>query len=151
LFLIEMRRPDLAAMLFPLGRALVQQVELPILRAHDLSMWGYAVLLSLDESPVRTQAALANAIGADKTRIIPVLDELQSKGLIERTTDPADRRARYLSLTPAGRELRDEAQAEIQAKEDLLLAHLPPADRRTFLRALETLSNLPVAEITDPD
>lgn len=138
-------------MLYPLGRALVQEVELPILRAHDLSMWGYGVLLGLEESPVRTQAALATAIGADKTRIIPVLDELQERGLIERTTDPADRRARYLSLTPAGRNVRDSAQAAIQAKEEILLAQLPAADRRIFLRALEALHNVPLADLVEPE
>ncbi len=138
-------------MLYPLGRALVQEVELPILRAHDLSMWGYGVLLGLEESPVRTQAALATAIGADKTRIIPVLDELQERGLIERTTDPADRRARYLSLTPAGRKVRDSAQAAIQAKEEILLAQLPAADRRVFLRALEALHNVPLADLVEPE
>ena len=73
------RRPDLAAMLAPLIRELIA-AELPVLKAHDLSMWGYSVLLALDESPVRTQAVLAEAIGADKTRIIPTLDELQTRG-----------------------------------------------------------------------
>ena len=36
-------------------------------------MWAYAVLPHLGEQPVRTQAASAEAIGADKTRIIGVL------------------------------------------------------------------------------
>src|SRR5438105_6184949 len=58
------RRRDLAAMVVPLGRALMA-AELPVLRAHDISMWGYAVLLALGERPTRTQAALAAAIGAD--------------------------------------------------------------------------------------
>src|SRR5574338_109192 len=107
------RRPDLAAMLAPLLRRLIA-LETPILAAHDVSMWGYIVLVALDESPVRTQAALAEAIGADKTRIIPTLDELQARGLIERRPDPADRRARLLAITEAGRALKDAAQAEIQ-------------------------------------
>ena len=45
-----------------------------------VSMWGYSVLLALDRSAIRTQAALAEAIGADKTRIIAILDELQQSG-----------------------------------------------------------------------
>jgi DNA-binding MarR family transcriptional regulator len=55
-------------------------------------MWGYVVLTVLAEQPVRTQAALAQSIGADKSRIIGVLDELQERGLIQRRADPADRR-----------------------------------------------------------
>ena len=97
------RRPDLAAMLAPLIRELIA-AELPVLNTHGLSMWGYSVLLALDDSPMRTQAALAEAIGADKTRIIPTLDELQAKGYIERRPDPDDRRVRLLAITESGRD-----------------------------------------------
>ncbi|MGK8555193.1 MarR family winged helix-turn-helix transcriptional regulator [Nocardia gipuzkoensis] len=133
-------RPDLAAMIVPLGRALMA-AELPVLDRHELSMWGYAVLLGLDAEPVYTQAALAKAIGADKTRIIGVLDELQRRGLISREPDPADRRVNLVSLTEAGRALRDRAQRDIQDREDRLLERLPAEDRRVFLRALRALSD----------
>jgi DNA-binding MarR family transcriptional regulator len=140
------RRRDLAAMIVPLGRALMA-AELPVLRGHDISMWGYAVLLALGERPTRTQTALATAIGADKTRVIPVLDELQDRGLIERRPDPADRRARLLSVTPSGKRLREAVQRDIQRREERLLARLPPGDRAAFLRSLQTLAGLPPAEI----
>jgi DNA-binding MarR family transcriptional regulator len=136
-------------MIVPLGRSLMA-AELPVLRAHDLSMWGYVVLLALTEGPTRTQAALAQAIGADKTRIIGVLDELQDRGLIERRPDPADRRAHLLSLTPPGLRLRESVQADIQRREERLLDRLPPGDRAAFLRALHALTDLPQEEIADP-
>lgn len=135
----EAKRPDLAAMMAPLARVLMQ-AELPVLERNGLSMWGYSVLLGLGEEPVYTQAALAKKIHADKTRIIAVLDELQQRELIRRDPDPADRRARLISLTPAGRTARDRTQREIQAEEDRLLAQLPAADRKAFLRSLQTLS-----------
>jgi DNA-binding MarR family transcriptional regulator len=140
-------RRDLAAMLHPLTRALVA-AELPVLARHGISMWGYVVLNALEDGPARTQAALAQAIGADKTRIIATLDELQRAGLITREPDPADRRVRLLAISPAGREVRAAAQAAIQLNEDRVLARLEPADRRSFLRAVETLSALPPQEIT---
>lgn len=131
-------RPDLAAMLYPLVRELIA-LELPVLAAHDVSMWGYSVLTALDDTPVRTQAALAEAIGADKSRIIGTLDELQQAGLIERTPDPADRRARLLSITPQGRRVRRTVRKEIQAQEEQVLTTLAPADRKTFVRILQEL------------
>ncbi len=139
-------RRDLAAMLYPLVRALIE-VEMPVLAAHEVSMWGYSVLAALDRTPIRTQAALAEAIGADKTRIIGTLDELQEAGLISRTPDPDDRRARLLAITDDGRRVRRSVTADIRACEERVLATLPAADRRGFLRALTALSALPPGEL----
>ena len=134
------RRPDLAAMLAPLLREMVA-AELPVLNEHGLSMWGYSVLLALDESPVRTQAALAEAIGADKTRIIAILDELQDQGYIERRADPEDRRVRLLEITGSGRAVKDATQAAIQRGEERWLQELSADDRRAFIRALQRLTH----------
>src|SRR5689334_3766505 len=133
------RRNDLAAMLHPLLRDLVT-AELPILAAHDVSMWGYVVLSALDRSPIRTQAALAEAIGADKTRIIATLDELQQRGFIERRPDPEDRRVRLLEITPAGRKVKNVVQIEIQRGEERWLSQLTAEERKVFLRVLQRLS-----------
>jgi DNA-binding MarR family transcriptional regulator len=132
-------RRDLAAMFVPLARALVAREE-PALQAHDISMRGYIVLTTLAERPVRTQAALAQAINADKSRIIGVLDDLQQRGLIKRQPDAADRRVHLLSLTPPGDRLRRSVQAAIRAGEKEVLGILPPGDREVFLRSLKTLS-----------
>ncbi|MGD0062181.1 MAG: MarR family transcriptional regulator [Streptosporangiaceae bacterium] len=131
-------RRDLAAMFAPLTRVLVAREE-PALRAHGISMWGYIVLTGLAEQPVRTQAALAQAINADKSRIIGVLDDLQQRGLIQRQPDTADRRVHLLSLTPAGDRLRRSVESAIRAQEDAMLATLPAADREVFLRSLRAL------------
>ncbi|MGI5502307.1 MarR family winged helix-turn-helix transcriptional regulator [Lentzea sp. CA-135723] len=137
---VDGRRRDLAAMIAPLQRALVA-AEQPVLRAHGLSMWGYVVLDALEGQPVRTQVALAEVIGADKSRIIGVLDELETEGLLERTRDPADRRARLVSITAEGRRRHGVVQAEIQRGEERLLARLDPADRETLLRTLALLAD----------
>jgi DNA-binding MarR family transcriptional regulator len=131
-------RRDLAAMFVPLARALVAREE-PALRAHGISMWAYIVLTALAEQPVRTQAALAQAINADKSRIIGVLDGLEQRDLITRQPDASDRRVHLLSLTPAGDRLRSSVEAEIRASEEEVLATLPPADREAFLRSLKAL------------
>ncbi|MFN6555217.1 MarR family winged helix-turn-helix transcriptional regulator [Mycolicibacterium septicum] len=133
------KRPDLAAMLAPLLREMIA-AEQPVLDAHGLSMWGYVVLLTLDRSSVRTQAALADAIGADKTRIIRTLDDLQQQGFIEREADPDDRRVRLLAITDAGRAVKDAVQRDIQRGEERWLGELAAADRKVFLRVLQQLT-----------
>src|SRR5271166_3523635 len=132
-------RPDLAEMLAQLARQTVA-AEQPVLAAHGLSMWGYVVLNALDRSPVRTQAALAEAIGADKTRIIGTLDDLQQCGYIERRPDPDDRRVRLLEITPAGRAAKNAVQSDIQRGEERWLAELTAEERTVFLRVLERLT-----------
>jgi DNA-binding MarR family transcriptional regulator len=128
-------------MLAPLVRDMMA-AELPVLEANGLSMWGYSVLVALDRSAIRTQAALAEAIGADKTRIIAILDELQDKGLIERVPDPEDRRARLLAITKEGRRVKDATQTAIQRGEERWLGALSASDRAAFLRILQELSGV---------
>jgi DNA-binding MarR family transcriptional regulator len=132
-------RPDLAALVYPLVRELIA-LETPLLAEHNVSMWGYSVLTALDDTPVRTQAALAEAIGADKSRIIGTLDELQKAGLIDRTPDPDDRRARLLAITNEGRQVRRAVRKDIRAQEERLLAAVDADDRETFVRVLRTLT-----------
>ena len=134
------RRPrDLAALMAPLARDLIRAEE-PVLAANGLTMWAYAVLLALTAQPARSQAALAGQIGADKTRLIAILDDLQKRRLIERYPDPADRRSHLLAATPEGRRTSAKTQQEIQDQEDELLAHLSREDRAALFRALQVLS-----------
>ena len=133
----ESERADLGAMVMRLGRRLLA-MEQPILERHGVTMWAYVVLTALRDGPARAQAALAAAINADKTRLIPVLDDLQKRGLIEREPDPADRRVCLLGLTPEGRRLQQAVQAEIRSAEEIMLSKIK--DQAAFVRALGELS-----------
>jgi DNA-binding MarR family transcriptional regulator len=103
-------------------------------------MWGYVVLLALDRSSMRTQAALAEAIGADKTRIIRTLDDLQGSGHIERRPDPDDRRVRLLAITESGRAVKNSVQADVQRGEERWLGELSNHERTVFLEVLQRLT-----------
>lgn len=131
---------DLGALLQDLLRVVVDE-ETPILAARGLQMWDYVVLVGLAEGAAPTQAQLATTVRRDKTRIIPILDRLQEGGLVDRTPDPADRRNRVVTLTPAGRERLAECRAAIAAMEDGLLARLEPAERTVLRGALERLAS----------
>lgn len=135
-----MDREDLGALFTRLARRLVD-AERPLLAARGLSMWAYVVLSHLAREPAGTQLALARAIGYDKTRLIGLLDALERDGAVARTPDPADRRARIVTLTPAGRALHAAAQADVRAMEDELLGDLSPSARRRLLTTLTQLEN----------
>ncbi|MDX6727756.1 MAG: hypothetical protein QOK49_2561 [Baekduia sp.] len=134
-----MDREDLGALSARVTRRLID-AERPLLEAHGLSMWAYIALSHLAREPVGTQLALAQAINYDKTRLIGLLDELERDGLITRKPDPADRRARTVDLTAAGRRRHAAARADVRAMEDEFLGDLGAAERDWFLLALARAS-----------
>jgi DNA-binding MarR family transcriptional regulator len=135
-------------MLMPLTRALIE-AERPILAANGITMWAYAVLSGLRSRPTRSQAAVADAIGGDKTRLIPVFDDLQARGLISRERDPDDRRAYLLALTTAGAALHDKVQREIQRSELRLLGRLSKPEQERFIEMLQVLATAPGQPVDD--
>jgi DNA-binding MarR family transcriptional regulator len=132
---------DLGALFERVTRRLVD-AERPLLAELGLSMWGYIVLSHLAHAPAETQLALAQAISYDKTRLIGLLDELETGGLITRTPDPADRRARIVSLTTAGTKRHAAARRAIRKMEDDVLADLGTADRTRLRRTLARLADV---------
>ena len=62
----------------------------------------YPVLNTLATVGPVTVARLAEQVGIDRSGTSRYADRLQEAGLIRRTTDPLDRRATLLSLTPKG-------------------------------------------------
>ena len=129
---------DLGALFARVTRRLID-AERPLLDARGLSMWAYVALTRLVEGPAPTQIALAEQMGYDKTRLIAILDQLADEGLIERTPDPEDRRARIVQLTAAGRARHGQARADIRAMESKLLNGLSDTEQ-AMLR--ETLGRL---------
>jgi DNA-binding MarR family transcriptional regulator len=133
-------RPDLGALLFRLAREVMRREE-PLLAEQGVQMWDYAVLSRLADGAAPTQAQLAEAVGRDATRLIPILDRLQSAGLVERTPDPRDRRNRIVTLTNAGRDRLAACRTSIRAMEGDLLAALPAAEAAALLASLERLAD----------
>src|SRR4051794_14928552 len=134
------QRHDLGAAFARLTRMMIE-AETPVLRAHDVEMWDYAVLSALEEGAVPTQSELATAVGRDKTRLIPILDRLEARGLLRRTPDPADRRNRVVALTDEGRELVRSCRAGIRGVEAEVLAAIDPEERAVFVAVLDRLAD----------
>ena len=60
-------------------------------------------LIWLTEGPL-SLSGLAEAIGVDAPYATLIVDSLEERGLVERQPDPADRRRKLVTLTPAGRD-----------------------------------------------
>jgi DNA-binding MarR family transcriptional regulator len=67
------------------------------------------------------------------------LDKLEREGLVQRETDPGDRRGTLIALTPAGRELIDSVTAAHLENEKGLLSGLNEDEQRALTDLLRKL------------
>ena len=68
-----------------------------------ISQLHYAVLLIIDANPGCRQSELGAVLRIRQPNLVEPLESLAGRGLIERRTDPRDRRAQTLDLSQAGR------------------------------------------------
>jgi len=67
-----------------------------------------ALLLELDRTGPRIQAQLSEALGCEPPSVTLMSRKLEISGHIQRTPDPADRRATTVALTDSGKALADQ-------------------------------------------
>ena len=78
---------------------------------HGLTPQQAKLLRSLDRP--HPMSVLAEHLGCDPSNVTGLIDRIEHRGLVRRTPDPTDRRVKLLSLTAAGRRLRDETDSEL--------------------------------------
>jgi DNA-binding MarR family transcriptional regulator len=101
---------------------------------------GYLVLAAAGQGEPKSQLALAQHLGVDRTAMTYLLDDLEGAGLVERRPDPADRRARRVTLTDAGTARLRELKGGLYHVEDRLLEPLDDDDRATLRVLLQRLA-----------
>ncbi len=67
----------------------------------------YAVLKCLWDENAQTARKIAERLVLDSSTITGILDRMEQKGLIEKHSDPKDRRALQVVLTKAGKDLEN--------------------------------------------
>jgi DNA-binding MarR family transcriptional regulator len=75
------------------------------LRPIGLTNGQFSLLMSLNRPEPAGLASVATLLAMDRTTLTAALKPLQRRGLLAVAKDPADRRGRRLSLTPAGKTL----------------------------------------------
>src|SRR5580658_11009626 len=72
------------------------------LAALELAPPHAGIMRILGTQPAITQQALATALGMQPSRLVALVDELETRGLVERRANPSDRRSHALHLTEKG-------------------------------------------------
>jgi DNA-binding MarR family transcriptional regulator len=99
--------------------------------AVGLSFIRVKALRRLTEGPA-SLSELAKRLSTDASYTSIVVDDLDERGLVTRTVDPLDRRARIVTLTRAGLSLAQQA--------DRILAEPPAAFTALAAEELQTLA-----------
>jgi DNA-binding MarR family transcriptional regulator len=107
-----------------------------LLVSEDLSPIQWGVMSAIAEEPARGQSHVAKRMGVDVVTLGQMVDFLEAKGLVKRTIDPDDRRARQLFLTRKGAGVRSRLRPRLLAAQDRVLAPLSKTERTALIEML---------------
>lgn len=106
------------------------------LEERGLRLAHQAVLSALDDFGGLSQQQLADALDLDKSHLVGRIDELQRRGIVTRTQDPADRRRNKVELTPEGVALAAELRPVAAASQHGFLDTLSTTEQETLTTLL---------------
>lgn len=106
------------------------------LRPTGLNPAHAGILRILEASPAITQQELATALGSPPSRLVALIDELESKGLVERQPNETDRRRYALCLTAKGQSALQAIGMVAREHQNSLLAALSEEERRQMTALL---------------
>lgn len=111
-----------------------------IASGYDITLDQFAVLIRLWNEDGLSQTELCERTYKTKSNITRILDSMEKKGLVYRSTNKEDRRSFSIFLTEEGKEIKDKlipAAVEINNK---IFKNITGEDRENLLRILNTIS-----------
>ena len=124
-----------ALLLVKLGNEVAGRAQDP-LAGLGLSGRQYMALAVLSSDQPSSQLELARLCGLLPAQVVPVVDELERRGLVERQRDEADRRRSVVRPTADGLALLAQADELARSIEEALFGDLDPAAREEFADAM---------------
>ncbi|MGQ9370796.1 MarR family winged helix-turn-helix transcriptional regulator [Azospirillum sp. ST 5-10] len=106
----------------------------------QLTPTQWAVLMTLHQEGPLSQVRLGRLTFVDPATTQGVIMRLIERRLVERRTDPRDRRRKSVWLTAAGQALVTDLLPKVAETHERILEPLPPEERSRFLDFLERLS-----------
>ena len=103
---------------------------------RDLSLTAAAALSSLDRLGGQRITTLAASEGVSQPSMTQLIQRLEQRGLVSRTSDPADGRVALVSLTGEGRAALADRRERNAGTIAALLTDLPGEDVRTLADGL---------------
>jgi MarR family 2-MHQ and catechol resistance regulon transcriptional repressor len=124
--------------LFKAYRALERHAYRSI-EATEVGLSDFGILEALLHKGPQRVNQIGRRIQLTSGSITTAVDRMEARGLVKRSTDPDDRRASVVDLTPKGKALIVEAFREHQAAMDEAASVLSATERSTLIRLLKKL------------
>ncbi len=102
----------------------------------------YGVLRCLWDENAQTAKKLADRLALDGSTITGILDRMEQKGLIEKQTDPKDRRAMQVMLTAKGKKLQKPVSEAIETANRRALVKLDQQEAEFLKNVLEEIGSI---------
>ena len=106
-----------------------------------LAPWHAGILRILNSTPAITQQTLATTLGMVPSRLVVLVDEMESRGLIERRENPDDRRRYALHITQKGRSTLDTIGHISREHSQALLAAISEDEQRQLAALLQRIAD----------
>lgn len=111
------------------------------LTALNLSPPHAGILRRLSKAPALSQRELASSLGMHPSRLVAVMDEMESLGLVVREDHAEDRRIYSLRITPRGREILAEISKLSVNHNDAICASLNQEERAALAQLLKRIAD----------
>lgn len=99
----------------------------------------YGLMAVIKASGPTTQQSLCESLKIDRTSMVLLVDEAESKDLVVRNAHPTDRRCHLLSLSENGLKTFDQAHRLVERAEDAFFDTLNTEEKENFLTLLGKL------------
>ena len=106
---------------------------------HELKPVLFSVLSLIGHNPGITSRQLCATLNILPPNLVGMINGAESRDLITKRPHPRDGRAMGLHLTPAGKKLMHQAEADASALEQAATARLSLAERKTLMRLLQKI------------
>ena len=110
-------------------------------RVHGITLPQWRVLAELSLNNGMSQVELAGCIDTDPMTLSGILDRLEKRGLVERSPDPNDSRAKRAIVTAAGHELMLEVRRVGHALYEHAIEGLSAAEKNQLTDVLTRMKD----------
>jgi DNA-binding MarR family transcriptional regulator len=107
----------------------------------DLSLTHLATLYVLQQQEALTVNRVAESVGLSVSQASRVVDHLVGHGLVTRTEDARDRRAKRVAISPRGRQLLGTFERDVTQAQFSVIAELPAEDQAIIVRAIDLMAH----------